>query len=119
MHATMRSIGAEFAWVNLVHTYEGPDFRRVPIAVYPYRVDVNDLGIVRPLFNWGRIDLLFYTDEGWQRATSLDGVAFHIAVPFSPSISGLKEDLPQTRPCPPVPADAERPAEKGVRNLLS
>ena len=50
MHSVLRSIGAEFAWVDLVHAYARPDFRRVPITVYHYRVDVNRLGVLRPVF---------------------------------------------------------------------
>ena len=109
MHAVMRSIGAEFAWVDLIYTYVHPDYRRVPAAVYHYRIDVNRLGVLRPLFRWGRIDIVFTTDKSWQTIGDLRHVAFHIAVPFSPSISGLKKDLPQTRACPPVPEEAERP----------
>jgi hypothetical protein len=32
MHAVLRSIGAEFAWVDLIHTDMQPDYRRVPPA---------------------------------------------------------------------------------------
>jgi hypothetical protein len=109
MHAILRSIGAEFAWVDLIHTYMHPDYRRVPAAVYHYRIDVNRVGLLRPLLRWGRIDVNFYADKSWETIGELRRVTFHIAVPFSPSISGLKEDLPQTRACPPVPEEAERP----------
>jgi hypothetical protein len=68
--------------------------------------------VLRPLFRWGRIDLVLTTDESWQTIGDLRQVAFHIAVPFLPSISGLNKDLPQTRACPPVPAEAERPAPR-------
>jgi hypothetical protein len=92
-----------------VSFHERPDFRRVKAIVYHYRVNVNRLGVLRPLLRWGRIDIVLTTDESWQTIDDLRRVAFHIAVPFSPSISGLKKDLPQTRACPPVPAEAERP----------
>jgi hypothetical protein len=112
MHAVLRSIGAEFAWVDLIHTYMHPDYRHVPAAVYHYRIDVNRVGVLRPLLRWGRIDVNSYADKSWETISELRRVTFHIAVPFSRSISGLKEDLPQTRACPPVPADAERPARR-------
>jgi hypothetical protein len=109
MHAAMRSIGAEFAWARLGQSYEESGIRRVPAVWYYYRIDVNRVAVLRPLFRWGRIDISFTTDDSSQEIGDLRQVAFHIAVPLSPSISGLKKDLPQTRACPPVPQEAERP----------
>jgi hypothetical protein len=112
MHAALRSIGAEFAWVDLIHTYMRPDYRRVPAAVYHYRIDVNRLGVLRPLFRWGRIDVSFYTDESWQAFSDLRRVGFHLPVPLAPSISGLAKDIPVTAPCPPALTEAEQPARQ-------
>jgi hypothetical protein len=98
MQAVLRSIGAEFARADLIYSYKRPDLHRVSLVVYHYRIDVNRLGVLRPLFRWGRIDLVLTTDESWQTIGDLHQVAFHIAVPFSPSISGLKKgSSPDTR----------------------
>jgi hypothetical protein len=115
MHAVLRTIGAEFAWARVGQSYEDSGARRVPAVWYYYRIDVNRLRVLRPLFRWGRIDVSFYTDESWQTIGDLRHVAFHIPVPFSPSISGLKNDLPQTRACPPIPEEAERPVRHQER----
>ena len=112
MHAVLRSIGAEFAWVDLIHTDMEPDYRRAPAAVYHYRIDVNRLGVLRPMFRWGRIDVSFYTDESWQTFSDLRRVGFHFPVPLAPSISGLAKDIPVTAPCPPALTEAERPARR-------
>jgi hypothetical protein len=109
MHAVMRAIGAEFAWVRLVQAYERPDFRRLAIAVYHYRIDVNRLGAVRRVFRWGRIDVRLYTDESWQTIGDLRRVVVHFPHPFSPSLSGLEKNIPVTGSCPPALAEAERP----------
>jgi hypothetical protein len=113
MHAVMRSMGAEFAWVDLssqpVSSYV---HQPAPGAVYHYRINVNRLGVLRPVFRWGRIDVVFNTDESWQTLSGLRRVIFHFPHPFSPSLAGLEQDIPMTGPCPPVPAEAERP----VRN---
>ena len=109
MHAVLRSIGAEFAWVDLIHTDMQPGYRRVPAAVYHYRIDVNRLGVLRPMFRWGRVDVSFYTDESWQTFSDLRRVGFHFPVPLAPSISGLAKDIPVTSPCPPALTEAERP----------
>jgi hypothetical protein len=110
IHALMRAIGAESAWARLSSTYEHPGYRRVPAVVYHYRIDVNRLGVFRPTLRWGRIDLIFDTDESWQTIGDLRHVAFHFPAPFSPSISGLEKDVPVTGPCPRALTEAERPS---------
>lgn len=107
MHALMRSLGAEFMSTDLVRFSQRPSLRWA--AVYHYRVDVNRLGVPRPSRPWGRIDIVFLTDDPPQTMGDLYQVAFHIPVPFSPNLSGRKEDLRQIRACPQIPAELELP----------
>jgi hypothetical protein len=107
MHALMRSLGAEFMWTDLVDFYQRPSRRWA--AGYHYRIDVNRLGVSRPWRPWGRIDVMFLTDESHQTLDELYRVSFHIPVPFSPNLSGLKEDLRQIFACPQAPAETDLP----------
>lgn len=107
VHALMRSLGAEFIWTDLVRLYRDPGLRWA--AVYHYRIDVNRLGVPRPWRPWGRIDIVFPMDDLSQTMGDLYQVAFHIPVPFSPSLSGRKEDLSQIRACPQIPAETDLP----------
>lgn len=107
MHALMRSLGAEFMWTDLADFYQRPSRRWV--AGYHYRIDVNRLGVLRPWLPWGRIDVIFLTDESHETLGDLYQVVVHIPVPFSTGITGRKERLRQIFACPHAPAETELP----------
>jgi hypothetical protein len=107
MHALLRSLGAEFMWTDLVDFYQRPSRRWV--AAYHYRIDVNRVGVSRLWRPWGRIDIIFLTDESHQTLGDLYQVVFHIPVPFSTGVTGRKEALRQLYACPRAPAETERP----------
>lgn len=85
MHALMRTIGAEMTHPILDYVFSRPDDERMDLATYGYRLDVNRVGLWRPLNRWAMIFVHFRLSEDKSNVTDVHGVYYN-----EPSVVILK-----------------------------